>query len=124
MERSTPSTSTRPEVGVWNAQTRPIIVDLPAPDGPTSAVTVPGAACERHALQDRLARSVGEAHVLEDDLAAHARRARPSRRGSSSSGRSRSTSRVRSSPARASVSCVPMETIWKNGATRKPRKTV
>ena len=42
--RSTPSTTTRPAVGVWKAQTRPIIVDLPAPEGPTRAVTVPGAA--------------------------------------------------------------------------------
>ena len=44
MLRSVPSTSTRPEVGAWNAHTRPISVDLPAPEGPTSAVTVPEAA--------------------------------------------------------------------------------
>ena len=34
--------STVPEVGVWKAQTRLMMVDLPEPEEPTSAVTVPG----------------------------------------------------------------------------------
>ena len=43
VERSTPSTRTVPSVGAWNAAIRLMMVDLPEPDGPTSAVTVPGA---------------------------------------------------------------------------------
>jgi hypothetical protein len=35
------STSTFPLTGVWKAQIRLMIVDLPEPDEPTSAVTVP-----------------------------------------------------------------------------------
>ena len=31
-----------PSVGSWNAATRLMMVDLPEPEGPTSAVTVPG----------------------------------------------------------------------------------
>ena len=38
------STSTLPELGVWKAAISPMMVDLPEPDDPTSAVTVPG--CE------------------------------------------------------------------------------
>ena len=70
MLRSVPSTSTRPELGAWNAHTRPISVDLPAPEGPTSAVTVPEAGGERDALEHRLALAVGEADVLEGHVAA------------------------------------------------------
>ena len=65
-----PSTSTRPELGAWNAHTRPISVDLPAPEGPTSAVTVPDRRGERDAVEHRLALAVREAHVLEDHVAA------------------------------------------------------
>ncbi len=39
-----PSTVTVPETGVWNAATRLMMVDLPDPDEPTSAVTLPGSA--------------------------------------------------------------------------------
>ena len=46
------------------------------------------------------------------------------RRGSASSGASRITSRVRSRPASASVSCVPIDTIWNIGATRNPSSSV
>ena len=31
-----------PALGTWKAAIRPMMVDLPEPDGPTSAVTVPG----------------------------------------------------------------------------------
>ena len=44
VERSTPSMRATPPVGTWNAATRPMIVDLPEPEGPTRAVTVPGGA--------------------------------------------------------------------------------
>src|ERR1051325_10874378 len=43
VERSTPSTVMTPSRGAWNAAIRLMIVDLPDPEGPTSAVTVPGA---------------------------------------------------------------------------------
>ena len=34
----------RPCTGLWNAEISPIVVDLPEPEGPTKAVTVPGLA--------------------------------------------------------------------------------
>ncbi len=37
-----PSTRTLPLVAVWKAQISEIIVDLPEPEEPTRAVTVPG----------------------------------------------------------------------------------
>ena len=43
------------------------MVDLPPPDGPTSAVTLPGSATKRQAAEHRLARPVGEVHVGEFD---------------------------------------------------------
>ena len=35
-----------PRGGTWNAATSPMMVDLPEPEGPTSAVTVPGSRVE------------------------------------------------------------------------------
>ena len=87
-----------------------MIVDLPEPDEPTSAVTVPGSALKADAVQHRLLRRVGELHILKphlaDNLAQLHRRA-----GSANSSFSDRISMVRSSPATASVSCVPMFTI-------------
>ena len=88
-----------PGLGAWNAATRPMIVDLPEPDGPTSAVTVPGSARKRHAVQHGLAGLVREVARPRTPRPRDARRASTVRRGSASSGRSRSTSRVRSRPA-------------------------
>ena len=42
-------------------------VDLPPPDGPTSAVILPGSAHEGHAADDDLAGSIAEPHVVELD---------------------------------------------------------
>ncbi len=43
----------------------PMVVDLPDPDGPTKAVTVPGLGFERNAVQDGAAGFVAELHILE-----------------------------------------------------------
>ena len=89
----------------------PIIVDLPAPDGPTSAVTVPGADSKIDVVQNFLALVVGEVHILHHHLAVDApqrRRCAPRRSSSFFSFR---ISRVRSSPVIASVICVPIATI-------------
>ena len=48
-----------------------MMVDLPEPDGPTSAVTVPGGETEGNIVQHRFAGLVVEIDVLESDLAAH-----------------------------------------------------
>ena len=59
-----------PSVGVWNAATRPMIVDLPAPEGPTSAVTVPGGRVEaRRRAAPGLPGSYAKRHVLERHVA-------------------------------------------------------
>ena len=42
-----------------------MIVDFPAPEGPTSAVTVPGADMKRNIVQHRLPGFIGEADVFE-----------------------------------------------------------
>ena len=44
VDRSMPSIVTVPLPGAWNAATRLMMVDLPEPEGPTRAVTVPGSA--------------------------------------------------------------------------------
>ena len=41
LARSMPSTVTRPQLGLWNAEINPMIVLFPEPLEPTSAVTVP-----------------------------------------------------------------------------------
>ena len=94
---------------MWKAAIRPMMVDLPEPEGPTSAVTVPGLRMEADVVQHGLAGVVGKLDVLEAHFAMNAAE-RAVRSGSSSSGRSSRTSRVRSSPASASVICVPMPT--------------
>ena len=58
-------------LGTWKAAIRPMMVDLPDPEGPTSAVTVPGLRPETHVVQHRLARLVCETDVLENNLAAN-----------------------------------------------------
>ena len=42
-----------------------MIVDLPEPDEPTSAVTDPGSARKLHAVQHRLLRRVSKLHMLK-----------------------------------------------------------
>ena len=101
-----------------------MMVDLPEPDGPTSAVTVPGSERKLTSYSTCLPRLVGEADVSKTRLRREWFPARHVRFGSSSSGRSRSTSRVRSSPANASVNCVPMLTTWITGAIRNARNAM
>jgi hypothetical protein len=55
-------------VGVWKAQSRLMMVDLPEPDEPTSAVTVPGFGLEAHTVQHRIVLLVLEDHILEFDI--------------------------------------------------------
>ena len=93
-----------------------MIVDLPEPDEPTSAVTVPGFDSKRDSVQHRLVRLIGEAHIVEAHVAANLAERLTVRSGSANSSRSPRISIVRSRPATASVSCVPMFTIWKTGA--------
>src|SRR5579863_9721098 len=82
----------------------------------------PGLGPEADVLEHHLPGFVSEADILESDFA-HDRVERE-RRGSWSSGRSARISRVLSSPATASVSCVPMSTTCMAGATSMPRKSV
>ena len=58
------------------------MVDLPEPEGPTSAVTVPGCRAEAHVEQHLLARLVGESDVRKIDFAANRARAPPCACGS------------------------------------------
>jgi hypothetical protein len=46
------------------------MVDLPDPEGPTSASVSPGATRKDTPFQDRPRGIVGEAHIVEHDLAA------------------------------------------------------
>ena len=107
--RSLPSTSTAPLVAVWNPHTKLIIVDFPDPLDPTSAVTVPGfdsklipcstgfpASYSNTTSSNTTSPLIVPSTVL--------------RRGSESSSLSAMISVVRSSPASASVNCVPTET--------------
>ncbi len=119
VDRSAPSTVTRPAPGAWNAETSPMIVLLPDPDEPTSAVTVPAGETNDTSSSTGLSASYAKSTCSN----ATSPRTVPSvavRFGSASSRDSSSTSRVRSRPASASVSWVPMFTIWKIGAMRKP----
>ena len=45
------------------------MVDFPEPEGPTSAVTVPGSA-EADSVQHRLVRLVGKFHIVKANFAA------------------------------------------------------
>ena len=125
VERSTPSTRTRPAVGVWNA----------AMQADDRGLAGAGRADER---RDRARPARGTRRRSAPACPAR-RRSRTSSNATSPSmrgqgrrcaagprprGVSRSTSRVRSRPASASVSCVPIATIWKSGATRKPSSSV
>ena len=49
-----------------------MIVDLPAPDGPTRAVTVPGCDSKLDFVKDFLAGVVGKIHVFHDHSAGDA----------------------------------------------------
>ena len=87
-----------------------MIVDFPAPEGPPAPSRFP-AAPGNQLRAARACLGVGEADVFENDFAATV----PDGHGApriGSSGFSSRMSRVRSSPAMPSVSCVPMLTIW------------
>ena len=93
---------------------------LPDPLEPTSAVVEPAGRVKRHVLQHRHAGLVLEGDVVEHDLAADARPAAPARRRPASSVAMRRISRMRSSPANASVICVPIDAIWMTGTAIMP----
>src|ERR1035441_9485267 len=102
---------------------RLMMVDLPDPDGPTSAVTVPG--CDSKLTSY----STGFPGSYEKLTCSKAMSPRIMPTGwvlfgSSFSGFSCSTSWVRSRPASASVNCVPMPTTWNMGATSMARNMV
>ena len=100
-----------------------MIVDLPAPDGPTSAVTLPGSARSETPCSTRSPSRY--AKPTSSNTTSPPQRAQGHRPPRVLVLRPlASTSRVRSRPAKASVSWVPIVTIWKNGPTRKPRNTV
>ena len=71
---STPSISTRPDVGSKKRGIRLAIVVLPAPVRPTSATSSPGPGLEADAVEDLAAGVVSEAHVLEDHVSGDAGR--------------------------------------------------
>ena len=85
-----------------------MMVDLPEPEEPDERGDGAGRGLEADAVQDRLVRLVGEGDVVEGDVAVDAAESAMVRCGSSSSARSLRISRVRSRPASASVSWVPM----------------
>jgi hypothetical protein len=68
VERSTPSTSTRPSFGLWKAAIKPMIVDLPEPDDPTRRLPS-RPRVERDVVQNGLLQFIGEVDVLERDIA-------------------------------------------------------
>ena len=108
--RSTPSTSTRPDAGAWNAQTRPMIVDLPAPGGADER----GDACPAPRAARRRAAPARPRGTRSPRPRTRPRRAWPRQRDRCAAGpRPRaarpSTSRVRSRPASASVSWLPID---------------
>jgi hypothetical protein len=89
----------------------PMMVDFPEPDGPTRAVTVPGSDRKEIPCRTGLSFSYSK-KTFSNSTAPRILPISRVRSGSSSSGFSLSTSLVRSRPATASVSCVPMFTIW------------
>ena len=111
-----------PVFDVWKPQTSEMIVDLPEPEAPTSAVTVPAWASKRF-REEQACQDVSEGNVLECDIALDRFDGRV-RVGSRSSSVSLSISAVRSRPANASVSWVPTLTNWAMGATMKASSMV
>ena len=71
--RSCPSSRTTPRSGSPKRSSIRAIVDLPAPEAPTSATRSPGATAQRHAAQRRVVRRVAEPDVVELDRPADAR---------------------------------------------------
>src|SRR5260221_491546 len=111
------------EPGVDNAEMRPMIVLFPEPLEPTSAVTVPAGETNDTSFSTGLSASYAKS-TPSKPMSPRTGPSASVRLGSSSSARLSSTSRVRSRPASGSVSCVPIATIWKMGAIRKPRNMV
>ena len=111
---------TEPDCGRLNAITRLISVLLPDPLEPTSAVVEPAGAMERHVLQDRHAGVVLERDVVELDLTTDVGDRTPALRPLRSSVAIRRISRMRSRPAKASVTCVPMDASWITGNAISP----
>ena len=67
---SVPAMPTEPDVGLSSPARMCISVDLPEPDGPITAVALPGAMFDRDAAQGvdrRVPFSVAAGHVASDD---------------------------------------------------------
>ena len=124
VERSTPSTRTRPVAGDVEGGDQADDGGFAGAGRADQRGDGAGLRVEADVVEDVLAGFVGEADVFEDNLAVDAVRGRRCGWGLRLRGFSFRISRVRSRPARASVICVPMATIWKTGAIRKPRKAV
>ena len=109
-------------VGRLNAITRLISVLLPDPRRADERRRRAGRRAERDVLEHRHARVVLEPDVLELDVAAQIVRAAPRVASSASSRGVSRISRMRSSPANASVICVPIDAICTIGIASRPVK--
>ena len=87
-----------------------MMVDLPDPEEPTSAVTVPGSAMKLMPCSTGFSGVVGKLHILKAHIALDGRHLHGAA-GVWFSSSSAMISLVRSRPAKASVNCVPMFTI-------------
>ena len=121
MPRSRPSIRTRPDFGRLNAITREMSVLLPPPEAPTRAVVVPAGTWMLMFL------STGTPGLYSNQTPSKATSPRMSPTGtrvasSESSVASWRISRMRSSPAKASVIWVPMAAICTIGAAMRPVK--
>jgi len=116
-----PSTSTLPPRGRLKAITRLISVLFPDPLEPTSAVVEPAGAW------NDTSRSTGTPGVYSNPTPSNVTSPRSASRGRRDSSSWSSvaidrTSRIRSSPANASLTCVPIDAICTSGAATRPVK--
>ena len=98
---SAPSIRTAPPVASCSRGISANAVDLPPPDGPTSATVVPGQRLERQACQAGAAIGIDEAHIVEPHMAAAGGSGTASG-ASSIVGRSSMMVKTRTMPARPS----------------------
>jgi len=112
----------RPDFGRLKVSTRLISVLLPAPEEPTSAVVEPAAARNEMCCSTSAPGTYSKltfSKAMSPATSTSGARA-PS---SASSVTSRRISRIRSSPANASVICVPIEAMLMSGSATRPMKT-
>src|SRR5947208_1389389 len=112
----------RPAFGRLKVSTRLISVLLPAPEEPTRAVVEPAAA--RNEMRFRTSAPGTYSKLTFSKAMSPATSASGARAPSSASSvTSRRISRIRSSPANASVICVPIEAMLMSGRATRPMKT-